>query len=915
MDSSEAFPSVAPRSEGKPAISVDSPTLATKLFAPAQRDRVIRRGRLLSLLDQARGLVLVSAPAGFGKSILLADWLELRSGDAAWLSLEPADDEPRRFLSYLARALAGISPQLGSEISPFLQAPRLPPAEVVLLPLINALNDLEQEAVLILDDYHVIENPQIHALVEYWVEHLPPKFHLVLSTRVDPPFPLSRLRGQGRLVELRAVDLRFSPDESSAFLRQVMGLEIRPSLVGALQRRTEGWIVGLQMAALSMRGQDDLALFVESFTGSHRFVLDYLTDEVLARQPQEILEFLFPISLLQRFQGDLCDFMLERDGSLDLLSRLESDNLFLIPLDEDREWFRFHHLFRQLLERQLHQRATEADCARLRLRASQWLASRGYPDEAFAQALAAGDQQQTLQVLEAYALKILHLGDAATVTGWFERVPMDWVEAHPRIAVLRALGLFLAIRWAELESWLPRLQELLASGVDEDTEGLLLVLETCAAKVRADEAKVIEAARRALAALGPGERLVRGLTSVLLGNALFLLGDYKEADRAFLEAARWSREGRDPLGLDGTCCYYQGRMKLISGQAREAFELYRRASPEELSAEIRMPMSSLPVVGEGEVCFEWGDLDRAEGLAQQAILINRGCFPFNEMRARILLIEIAMARRDFPASLAAQQKLGELMEHMMVQAWEPQANLHRIRIMALRAQFFQDGAAEVEWERWIEEFGSLEDDDLEGKLLPEEPRTLVVTLGIRWLLWRRDLQRALLWIGQLRSLAETRLWYRVEIESWLLEGFAQGSAEPVRAVAALRRAFELAETDGFLQVLANEREWMRELPKELLSEALEGRSSLFRSRVLTSLNQRQNGRGQEPQELPEALSAREVEVLRAVAEGSTNQAVGEALFISPKTVKKHLENIYGKLGVHNRVEAVSVARSLGVVVS
>ena len=892
----------------------EAPILATKLFPPRLRDRMVRRRRLVSLLDQGSDLVLVSAPAGFGKSTLLAEWLRRRDLAFAWLSLEAADAEPRRFLRYMSAALAPLAPGLEAAVAPYLRGPQLAPAEVVLLPLLNELSRLESPAVLVLDDYHTVEEAAVHGLMEYWVDHQPPNLRLVLSTRVDPPFSLSRWRGQGRLTEIRALDLRFSEDESRSFLSAFLGFDLPAPLARALQRHTEGWIVGLQMAALSMRGQKELGSFVEAFTGSHRFVLDYLTEEVLARQPREVLDFLLRVSLLERFNPPLCDAVLERSGSRDLLERLEAENLFLIPLDAEREWFRFHHLFRQLLERQLCQRLPEDEVLGLRRRACDWLSAEGFPDEALAHALAAGDRQRALGVLERHAERVLRMGDAATATRWFTGIPLEWLEDRPRLAVTGALALFLAVHWDELERWSPRLREPLAGALEDEVRGRALTLSACAATMRADRPGTVDHARQALELLAPEDRFLRAVAAINLGASLFVLGQYGEARKALEDAARWSRKAGDLLGLEATCSYYEGRIELVCGRPREALEHHRRGWRQASSSGAPLPMASLSLAGQAEVHQEWGELRRAEELARRAIAVNRGCLPFNELRARLVLASVARSRRDFPAAFDETQAILDLMRHAALKQWESQVPIHRLKNQALRASRFGDREAEREWQQWATDFGLGPGDELEDRLLPEEPQADGIVLAIRWLLFQGERASALDWIPRLRSLAESRRWYRLRVETGLLEAMALAAQDPAAASGPLGRAFELAEKAGFIQVLADEREWLRDLPEAVLAPLFGARSDTFRTRLTQALA------GPAPaaphtdsaSALRESLSAREIEVLQAVAAGGTNAAVGRALFISPRTVKKHLENIYGKLAVHGRVEAIQRARSLGL---
>lgn len=912
----------------------DLPILATKLFAPRLRDRTVRRRPLMSRLDDAAGFVLVSAPAGFGKSTTLADWLERSQYASTWLSLEPGDNDLRRFLEYLAAALGRLDPSLGRTLTPYLQAPQLPTAEVILNPLLNELSSPERTRtgddgppspqVLILDDYHCIENPAIHGLIQLWIEHLPPAFRLILSTRVDPPFSVSRWRGQGRLTELRADDLRFSDDETRRFLSQAMALDLSPRLTESLHQRTEGWAVGLQMAALSLRGQQEPSHWLDDFTGSHRFVLDYLTDEVLSRQDADVLDFLLRVSNLERFSAPLCDALLGRQDSATVLNRLEAQNLFLISLDDERKWFRFHHLFRQLLAGQADQRLSASELRALRLAACDWLIEAGLPDEALNHALAAEDRRRTLAVLARFAETTLQQGDAVAVTRWFDQVPLPWIETEATLPLTRALALFLAVRWSDLEASAPRLMEWMGRDLDPAAEGRSLALAACAATVRADPTTAIDAARRALQLLPAEDRLLRAVCAITLGVSLLQCSAYDEALQAFSDAAGWS-EPDDPLGLDATCAYYEGRIALIRGNTQAALDHHRRSWQGASEGSLPQPMASLALVGQAEVYFEWGELDRASDLAQKAVALNRGCFPFNELRARQVLVDVARARRRYTGALAAADALNELMRHAALKHWQPSTRVHRVQTLALKAQWQGDRQAAAEWQTWGDDFSLTSSTDLESKLLPEDPPAAAIALGIRWLLWQGHTQLALDTIRRLRALAERRQWRRALIECWLLEARAFSAEHSSECTRALRQAVDLAEGGRFIQALADEREWLRALPETILRQALDNAAPAFQTRLMTALDvgARDHSKPRSPapanpapgEASPEVLSQRELEVLQMVAAGGTNAAVGEALFISPRTVKKHLENIYGKLDVHNRVEAIHRARKLGLLTS
>ena len=897
--------------------SAGSTILSTKLFTPKPRGTSVERRRLNSILDEASAAILVSAPAGFGKSTALANWLQTADVDAAWLSLEEADDEPRRFVSYVAAALGQLSPGLSGVLEPLAKGPRLPSAEAALLPLLNELSTLERRTVLILDDYHVIESETIHELLEFWIEHQPASFQIAILSRVDPPFPIPRWRGQARLTELRAAELRFSEEESCRFLEESMGLELQREHANALAERTEGWIVGLQMAALSLRGLDDHSRFVNAFTASNRYVLDYLVQEVVERQPPERIETLLRLSIFDRFCAELLGAALEIQDGEKVIDDLEAANLFLIPLDEERRWYRLHHLFRQLLEKQLSQRLQQNDIAELRTRACDWLAQEGLADEALSQALAAKDRSRTLSLLGTSAEHLLLCGHATTTMERFDRVPHDWLEGHPRIELLRALALFLTMRWRELEDssklWEPEPHS--TSELDAATRGLASVVLTCVATTHAKRGTVIDSARHALELLSPEQRLLRALASSSLGTALFLNSEYESARSALNAALQWSQQV--DRSLEATCRYYLAHMDLVCGRAHDSLQQHASTWATAVSTASPHPMSSLSLVGQAEVHYEWGDLELAAELAERALEVNRSCFPFNELRARVALVSIAQARRDYDGALRMLDQISELMRHALLPPWIQFVDLHRVRTLALKASLEDDSHAGGEWRRWVEQSKFSSSDALESRLLPEEPQTAAVTLWIRYQIHQGNSEETLPLLAQLRSQASRRQWCRALVEAWLLEARAQHDRDEPVTQKALEMAFATAQPGQFVQVIGEESRWLGRLSPEVLEAALSATEPGFRDRIRGVLAQTPGSSPElpPPASLPEPLSQREVEVLEVVATGATNATVGNTLFISPMTVKKHLENIYAKLGVHNRLEAVSRAQSLGLLPS
>ena len=419
-----------------------SPLLETKLYIPKWRPSLVSRPRLIERLDQGieRKLTLVSAPPGFGKTTVLTEWLAAApSGGrpAAWVSVDQSDNDPALFWAYLITAVQTVQSGVGESALSLLHSPQPPPIESVLTTLINEINAIQDDFALILDDYHVIDAQPVHGSIAFLLDHLPPQMHLIISGRADPPLPLSRLRGRGELTELRASDLRFTSDEAAAFLNEVMDLDLVADDVAALEARTEGWIAGLQLAALSMRGREDVPGFISAFAGDDRYIVDYLVEEVLQRQPERVRSFLLQTSILDRLSGPLCDAVTDQEGSKGMLEALERANLFVVPLDNMRQWYRYHHLFADVLR--AHSMEEQPDrVPTLHRRAAAWFEENGVAAGAIEQARAAGDHETVARLLAANYEEFERIGQHASISSWSASLPEEMVRNRPRLALIHA---------------------------------------------------------------------------------------------------------------------------------------------------------------------------------------------------------------------------------------------------------------------------------------------------------------------------------------------------------------------------------------------------------------------------------------------------------------------------------------------
>lgn len=925
--------------------------LATKLFVPRSRQRRVERSRLDALLDRDVPLTLVSAPAGFGKSTAVSDWLSRQDVRVSWLSLDASDDEPRRFLRYLLAAWRRLIPDFGTVLESMSGSSGLPvaDAQAAFVGEVGALAETERasdgQLVLVLDDYHAIGDTTSHRLVESLIEVLPLAVRLVLITRVDPPFALARMRARGRLEEIRAADLRFRATETVSFLGDAMEIDLPDEDAEALCDRTEGWAVGLQLAALSLRGRVGssdvrgagesgavVGEFLRDFDGSHRFVLDYLTDEVLGRQDEPSLEFLVRVAALDEVCGPLADAVTGRDDGRAKLEALEAENLFLLPLDDRREWYRFHHLFAECLRRDGRDRLGPQAWQAVHRRACDWLLEAGRPDAALGHALEADDSDRARRILHAHADLQIHQGDVEAVSRWLDRVPPQWIADDPLLAITRALVRFMLLDWTGLGEMESRLSELLTSPSNSEAleggepvklEGRRAMLRLLVKRASGELDGVVAAGRDALRRLPESDVLLRGTAAVILGGALLRREEWAEGEEALRLGIELHRESHNHMAL-ASGFYNWTRLLIHQGRPRQGLRLAREGA-EELSRRTAgrlSPVGGLAAVAEAEALLELGQFGAAWDRAREAVEVSAGSVLVVELSAWIVQVRIARVLRRFDEAVEILRRLDELLLRVGLARWQRQRAYYAARIRSVQAQL-GDAAARERWGAWVRDEVCLDEGTpMAEKLLSEAPFEGAVALCCRWTMENGEPARALALLRELRTEVEDGGWVRSILVTWILEARALEllGEDPSEA---LGRALELSADSGFLQVFADEREWLGPLLGSLpaRSDLLGTLDPDSREELLAILDpasylQTHPGASARPvipdQGLPEPLSAREIEVLASVAEGRTNAQVGEHLFISPATVKTHLENIYGKLAVGGRLEAVNRARALGL---
>ncbi len=657
------------------------PILATKLYIPPPRPKVVLRPRLIERLNEGlsagRKLTLVSASAGFGKTTLVSEWVAGCGRPAAWLSLDEGDNDPTRFLTYFVSALQTIAANIGAGVLGVLQSPQPPSAELILTALLNEIAAISDNFILVLDDYHVIDARPVDNALAFLLGHLPPQMHLVITTREDPHLPLARLRSRDQLTELRATDLRFTPSEATEFLNPVMGLNLSEQDSAALEARTEGWITGLQLAALalrgpvSMQGHPDTAGFIQSFAGSHHFVLDYLVEEVLQKQSETVQTFLLRTSILDRLCGPLCDAVLRAPSpsGQETLEYLEHANLFIVPLDNERRWYRYHHLFADLLRQRLQQSSvssTETEdrvMAELHIRASRWYEDNGLEIEAFHHAVAANDVERAARLMEGEGMPLQFRGAMAPVMEWLASLPATTLNARPSLWVTYALALTMAGQPAgSIEEKLRAAETALQGtgpvpgtieGPADKTRDLLGQIAAIRAMLAINQHQVeaiLAQSLRALEYLHPDNLPVRTTAAWTLGYAYQLQGKRAAASQAFTEAIAISQaSGNIMVTLGATICL--GQVLETENRLQLALQHYERVL--QLAGAPPLPGACEAYLGLARIYYEWNDLDAAERHAQQGLQLARQMENIDTPAAcQVLLARLRLTRGDMAGASA-----------------------------------------------------------------------------------------------------------------------------------------------------------------------------------------------------------------------------------------------------------------------
>lgn len=904
-----------------------APLLETKLYLPKPRAGLVSRPRLSERLDAATAskLMLVSAPAGFGKTTLLAEWLTAAPDgrNVAWLSLDRGDNDPVSFWSYVFAALGTAEPGVGANELALLASPQPPPIQLLLTSLLNDLGTTGNEIVLVLDDYHLVESREVQEAMGFLLEHLAPRLHLVVASRSDPAVPLARLRARGELVEVRAAELRFTPEEVAAYLNGAMDLQLTASDVVALEERTEGWIAALQLAALSMQGRDNVAGFIAGFTGDDRYIVDYLVEEVLQRQPDAVRDFLLQTSLLSRLSGPLCDAVTVKRGGKAMLEALDRGNLFVVPLDDRREWYRYHHLFADVLRARVAEESPDL-VQSLHTRACDWYAEHGNPGDAVEHAVAGEDFARAADLLEQAMPALAKDRQEARLRAWVERLPDEALVDRPVLSNGYAGALMATGQFDGVERHLRNAERWLETPVDEDdgTGGVVAddesrrylpagvaIHRAGLALATGDPAAAIVHAQRALDLLDEDHHLGHAAAAALIGLATWSNGDLETARDAYTRSlAHMQRAGHlaDVLGLSIALADIQVTQGSL-GAALHTYEQALRLNHEDGGAELRGTADMY--VGMSVLHRERNDLPTARVLLLRSEELGpHNGLPQNPYRWRVATARLSEAQGDLDAAV----KLLEEAERVYVGDFSP--NVRPVPATMARARVRQGRTAEAL--AWARTEGLSVDDELSYLREYEHvtlARTLLTQHQVDRSLDSRDsrdsLDQATRLLDRLLDAADAGHRTGSVIEILVLQAVAQRLRGDIpAALVPLTRALTLAEPEGYVRVFIDEGPLMTALLEAATKHSV---APAYVARLLAAA-----GKPVDPmtkaQGLIDPLSGRELDVLRLLGGDLGGPEIAGELVVSLNTVRTHTKNIYAKLGVNNRRAAVHRGEELGL---
>ncbi len=880
-----------------------APLLQTKVFIPREGPHLVSRPRLIERLSEQteRKLTLVSAPAGFGKTTVIGEWLAASDKPFAWLSLDSADNDPHRLLSYLALTLQQIDKQIGVGVRTALDSSSPPPLNYLLTELINDIAVTEDAFTLVLDDYHVIESQEVHDAIDYILDHMPPNMHLGITSRIDPPLALARLRVRGQMIELRAADLRFTVDEAASFLNDSMGVELSAEDVAILEKRTEGWIASLQLAALSLQSRTDKHQFVEAFSGSHRHIIDYLVDEVMSAQTDEERDFLLGTSILEQLHAPLCDELLGITNSQQQLDKFDRENMFLVSLDDQRSWFRYHHLFSEFLSQRLSERGPE-EVARLHLRAVNWMTANGYVEQAFNHAIAAKEFETAADIIEPVAMDMVWKGQVAALLKWTAVIPDAVIDQRPRLLLSQIWASLWSIDRSGVLPLIERLSKAIP-GIDDpkgkaEIEGNLKFIRATIDRDSSDFGAGIEFSKEILDLIPDGGLHFRALVEFGRGYELYVMGRHGEAIASMREAQEVGPKAQPYMVLSAMS--WLGKIEEHKGNLAEAAKLYHSVITHaaEIGGISPLPVGGYGHVGTGRIQYEKNDLEEAETSIVRGVMIGEQAHEIGTMMLGYLaLVKLRLVQGRFDDAADVMQKTHDLAPEAMLPVEVGQLDSWSALVSLTKGD--REAAS-----KWAD--GALKQSSEYQFMRQASDQNLV-----RILVGLDRAAEAIPIIERTLEGAETDDRTGDVVAILALMAIAHDKAgQKDEAIATLVRAVKLAEPAGYMRTFIDEGEAMADLLRAVVGV---GSLTGYLRKLIDGFGALSRQTAEVSQYMVDPLSDREIEVLGHIAEGLKYQEIADQLIVSLNTVRFHTRNVYSKLQVNSRTDAINKGRELELI--
>ena len=870
---------------------METSLLTTKLNIPPVRPQIVPRLRLIERLNESLNfnLVLVSAPAGFGKTTLLSEWVHSNQPEVfpAWVSLDEGDNDPVRFWDYFIAALQTLQAGCGEKILPWLHSSQAPPAESMLTALINELTTIKRDFFIVLDDYHLIESRQIHDGIIYFIEHLPPHIHLVIVSRADPPLPLARFRGRAMMLEIHTDDLRFTQDDTANLLKELKMPGLSAEDLTALNERTEGWVTGLKMAALSMREQKDIPAFIATFTGSQRYIMDYLMEEVLQKQPQEICDFLMKTSILERLNGPLCNALVGREDSRRILLDLEREYLFIMPLDDTRQWYRYEHLFADLLQNECITTYGTEQVIDLHRQASQWFEDNNLPNEAVNHALAARDWERALRLISVLYEERRKRGEYETLIGWLQAIPEEMLRGHIR---LYSKYTTLLVATGHLDTTEAALGFLETTNLDDTSKGEVTFARGFIYKSRGDLKHSIELFEKSFTLVPPDDIAMRSRIAHNIAHSRQRLGHFQEVEKWATTACELARQTGDVM-IESSAMGQIAIINSYQGKLKRANEIYKKAN--ELIEQTTLAGN------QGLLCMNYYFLNDFEAVTENARLaVEMGELTGGKgmsMTGLYYQARVCLVRGDAAEADAVMTRLDEASRSPSIDStWHAFYIASRV-MYAIRRDNLEEAV------RWGERLP-----DLSVMMLSDQPihARLLLAQGKREPAARilRELYEKFIQLAATGMVIPVRIYQALAAE------------KKEQALEFLAEALTIAAPEGNIRIFVDE----GKLLKPLLEKALTRQITPNFTRKLLDIieeeeQQRQARLRAAVSSPPDLLSERELEVIKLLADDVGNQRIAEQLCVNLSTVKTHVHHIIEKLEVKDRRQAVQRVKVLKLI--